>query len=334
MSGSPRHDYLSDLTNRLMVGLRQLPDRFRWHQLEYILHTQNPDGGFSGRQGESDLYYTSFALRSADLLADAGSEGLWHRAAGWLRQRAAAVVDVVECFSALHIKHLAERQGCQVWCQCGGEDVMRGMENVLQESLTPQGGYARSAGGDASVYHTFLAALCYQLLGRSVPGAEAAAGFVRSRQCADGGFVEVAGAQAPVGTRGGINPTAAAVAVLGMLDSLDEGLARKASEFISRMQRTDGGFGAHPGAPVSDLMSTFTALATLAETGQIRRLKLGAAARFVKYLVVPAGGFRGSRMDGKADLEYTYYGLGALGLLGFERASALAQSRSCLRLRR
>ena len=65
---SEKLHYLSALTARLAAGLEFLPDGFRSRHSEYILAAQRPDGGFAGRQGGSDVYYTMFALRSAELL--------------------------------------------------------------------------------------------------------------------------------------------------------------------------------------------------------------------------------------------------------------------------
>ncbi len=329
MSVKAPSGYLSNLSNRLGTGLGQLPQRFRRRQWQYILGTQNPDGGFSGRQGASDLYYTSFALRSADLLCGEGSEGLWSRTAGGLSQRKVLAGDVTDCFSLLHIRHLVESHGHQV-CQKNAEaEVLRSIETLLQSSLTSEGGYANSPSGEASLYHTFLAALSYQLLGHALPKPKAALDFVRSRQGADGGFVKLPTAAISTQSQGGTNPTAAAVAVLSMFDVLDKDVVLKASDFLKVMQVSDGGFKAHPSAPVSDLMSTFTALVTLAEIGTIRQVKLSAVARFVREQAMPAGGLRSCRLDEEADVEYTYYGLGVLGLLGYEKARARGEVQRC-----
>ena len=55
--------YLERLTLRLVDGLARLPAEFRARHAAYLSAAQNADGGFSGREGGSDLYYTSFALR-------------------------------------------------------------------------------------------------------------------------------------------------------------------------------------------------------------------------------------------------------------------------------
>ena len=42
---------------------RPLPEAARARHAGYLKSAQNSDGGFSGREGDSDLYYTAFALR-------------------------------------------------------------------------------------------------------------------------------------------------------------------------------------------------------------------------------------------------------------------------------
>ena len=60
--------YLDMLDELLRPGIAGLGQRFVDLQVDFVAGCQQPDGGFSGRQGQSDLYYTDFALRT---LADA-----------------------------------------------------------------------------------------------------------------------------------------------------------------------------------------------------------------------------------------------------------------------
>ena len=52
-------------------------------------------------------------------------------------------------------------------------------------------------------------------------------------------------------------------------------------------------------------------------------------ARFARALQEARGGFRGAAADGGADVEYTYYGLGVLGLLSSEAARAACGGGDC-----
>ena len=60
--------YLVRLAERLANGLSQMEELRRERHRSFILSCQQSDGGFGGREGESDLYYTSFAVRALGML--------------------------------------------------------------------------------------------------------------------------------------------------------------------------------------------------------------------------------------------------------------------------
>ena len=74
---------VSGLAGRVLrSGMAGLSAAFVDSQVRFVAGCQQPDGGFRGRQGGSDLYYTDFALRTlALLLPDHAAFG---RAAGYL----------------------------------------------------------------------------------------------------------------------------------------------------------------------------------------------------------------------------------------------------------
>ena len=328
MSREAARDYLANSASRAARGLGTLPEAYLSKHSRYILRARHPDGGFAGRGETSDLYYTSFALRCAEVLGIDDAK-LWRGAARYLREGVGRSETVVDCFSILHSIHLIRSQPHLEPCPEIGEAQRRSIESVLDRCATPQGGVAVVPGGAASVYHTFLAALCYQLLGRPMPGAQRAVEFVIACQREDGGFAD----QLDGAGEGGTNPSAAAVGFLVTQDALDGTTADKVADFLVAMQREEGGCAAHRNAPIADLMSTFTSLVTLAEMDVLRRVKLAAVGRYVQGLAATAGGFRGTTLDDRVDPEYTYYGLGALGILGdaAECAGLRARQGACIR---
>src|SRR5262249_34948843 len=93
--------YLLRLTLRLADGLTRLPAEVRQRHADYLRAAQNADGGFSGRAGGSDLYYTGFALRGLAVLGELTSE-ICDRAAGFLRASLAQQAAVIDFFSLLY----------------------------------------------------------------------------------------------------------------------------------------------------------------------------------------------------------------------------------------
>src|SRR5258708_3107240 len=93
--------YLQDLTLRLATGLEYMPDAWRSRHAHYLQVAQRSDGGFSGREGPSDLYYTSFAVRGLALLGHLAPE-VAERTAGFLKTRLAGQVPVVDFLSLIY----------------------------------------------------------------------------------------------------------------------------------------------------------------------------------------------------------------------------------------
>jgi geranylgeranyl transferase type-2 subunit beta len=304
-------NYLLHLTARLTAGLSRLPQKLLARHADYLAACQNPDGGFSGREGESDLYYTAFALRGLVVL-DALTARVYERAAGYLRtclQRQASVVDF---YSLLY--------ACAIVQAVGGPDMLaesspgwpQRVADTLETFRKPDGGYAKATdAASGSTYHTFLVALCYELLGKPVPRPEEVVRFVLSRRRDDGGFVEVGPMR-----RSGTNPTAAAVGTLQLLGSdLPDEVREGVAEFLAEMPSVEGGLRANGRIPLADLLSTFTGCWTLAQLGALDRVDTEAAFRFAQSLEQPGGGFHAGLWDERADAEYTFYGLGTLALL-------------------
>jgi geranylgeranyl transferase type-2 subunit beta len=304
-------NYLQTLTARLSEGLIKLPQEFRARHAAYLAARQNPDGGFSGREGGSDLYYTGFALRGLAVL-DALTAEVCARAAAFLYASLTRQASVVDFYSLLY--------ACGLVQLGGGPDVLAGsppdwpdrVAATLESFRAPDGGYAKEPGAvSGSTYHTFLVALCYELLGRPVPRPEDLARFVRSRRREDGGYVEVAPMR-----RSGTNPTAAAVGVLQIIGA-PLGAEERAPvvDFLAAMPSGEGGLRANGRIPAADLLSTFTGCWTLAQLDALDRIDGAAALDYARALEEAGGGFRGGLWDERSDVEYTFYGLGTLALL-------------------
>lgn len=304
--------YLNDLQARLTDGLAMQPAPLRDRHARFLRARQNADGGFSGREGESDLYYTGFALRGLAVL-DALTPEICGQAASYLRGSLASRASVVDLFSLLYACLLVQASGGPDVLADSAADWPGRVAATLETFRTPDGGYNKSPGATAaSTYHTFLVGLCYELLGRSLPRPEEAVRFVLARRREDGGFVEVAPMR-----RSGTNPTAAAIGILQLAKGRDLPAADVAPtiDFLARMPGDDGGLRANDRVPLSDLLSTFTGLWTLAQLNALDRIDLKQVGQFAHAVELADGGFRGGLWDEATDVEYTFYGLGVLALV-------------------
>ncbi len=302
--------YLFRLGARLTTGLAALTAPRRERHRAFILSRQNADGGFSGREGGSDLYYTGFAVRGLAVLGQL-DDSVCERVARFLGQQTRAQVTVIDLVSWLYSALMVQT--------AGGFDVLAGFDRdwpgrlalILESFRTRDGGYAKTHEGAAgSTYHSFLVALCFELIGQPLPEPRRLVQFVYDRQRDDGGFVEIHPMK-----KGGTNPTAAAVALLRMFHTLDDELCADVRDFLHLVRSSAGGFQANTRIPFADGLSTFTGLLTAQDLRLDDTCDIDRTRQFIDRLELPDGGFRGAEWDENADVEYTFYALGTLGLL-------------------
>ncbi len=303
--------YLEQLMLRLASGLGDTDPTWRASQAAYLIGSQREDGGFAGREGPSDLYYTSFALRGLALLGELDVSRA-SRAADFLNSRLTGQVPIVDFLSLI--------QSAAILSHAAGVDVLAGRDGTWRDRLAEaleslrrsDGGYAKTAEGQSSsLYHTFLVALAQQLVELPLVAPERLLDFVRSRRREDGGFVEMAPMK-----RSGTNPTAAAIGLLKLLGALDETTRAAAIDFFADMQTDEGGLRANTRIPIADLLSTFTGLLSLGDLGDPAAIDRTAALSYVRSLGEDQGGYRGAAWDTGRDVEYTFYGIAAVALLG------------------
>ncbi len=302
--------YLGRLMVRLTIGAAQLPEDVQRVHADYVLSRQREDGGWPGREGESDIYYTSFALRSLAILGLLDG-ALAQRCAGFLRGRMQGHETIVDLLSLVYSAKLIEAACGLDAFETTRADWSARLAVLLANLRRADGGFSKSLEGRAgSTYQTFLILLCLELIEQPCPDAEAAYRFLLSQRQSDGGFLEIR-----VGKRSGANPTAAAIGALRVLRRLDEHVAEEAADFLADRQSDEGGFQANTRIPLCDMLSTFTACVTLADIDRLPLISIDAARRYARSMQQPQGGFRGFEFDPADDVEYTFYGLGTLALL-------------------
>jgi geranylgeranyl transferase type-2 subunit beta len=301
--------YLEQLTARLLIGSAKLhPETIQRHT-DFLLAAQNDDGGFAGREGSSDLYYTGFALRTLaslgklDRVADNTSRFLKN-----CMSRRESIVDFYSLIIAAQLLDVIT--GIDVFADAA-PSWRDEVADMLSRLRRDDGGFAKAEQGNASsTYHSFLGLLCFELIQREPGSPEALVEFFHSQRMPEGGFREIR-----VSRRAGTNPTAAAVGGLRILGALTDDVKISTADFLLGMQNDEGGFRANTRIPIADLLSTFTSLLTLGDVGGFEQIDVVAAREFIQSLDSPAGGFLGASWDEQCDVEYTFYGVGSLALL-------------------
>jgi geranylgeranyl transferase type-2 subunit beta len=306
--------YLEELTLRLAAGIAGLPEEVRDRHAAYLLSSQRADGGFAGREGDSDLYYTGFGLRSLAVLGQLYGPPA-QRAAAFLKDRLTGRESIVDFLSLIYGATLLDvSAGINIFAEIA-TDWRQAVAAALDQLRREDGGYAKGSEGTASsTYHTFLVLLCLELIEQPVPDPDSIVRFLLSQRSAEGGFREIRASK-----RAGTNPTAAAVAALRILGKLDEQSREATIDFLCDMQTDEGGLRANTRIPIADLLSTFTGALTLLDLGALDEIDGADVLRYVTSLELADGGFHGAAWDLAHDVEYTFYGLGCLALFSGAR---------------
>lgn len=305
-----REPYLISLATRLSDGLQRMESKRRDRHVQSIRNFQCAEGGFSGRDGGVDLYYTSFAVRCLSMLQQLDGSTCEHVSAYLLSVRDDQL-DAVDRLSWLSSALMVQLAGGPDLLPEHPEPWVDAVLSEIESLRRDDGGYAKTADNpQSSTYHSFLVVLIHELLGRPVPRPNRLVQFVYDRQRDDGGFVEIAPMR-----RSGTNPTAAAVAILRMLYEVDPETRLDVEGFLRDVKSDEGGFRANTQIPMADLLSTFTGLLTAFDLEIEGVLHPSHAQSYLtENLEFREGGYRAGSWDERADVEYTFYGLGTQAL--------------------
>jgi len=259
------------------------------------------EGAFMDREGHADLYYTVFGMESLLALR---KEPDWPALADWLRGFGdGAGLDFVHrcclarCWNAMPpaVAMLAASERA-------------GMLAALEAWRSPDGGFHQRPGAArCSAYGSLLGWAAHYDLKADLPEADSLADCLAALRTPDGGYANEPGI--PLGST---PATAAAVALHRHLRRTPDAAA---GQWLLAQIHPEGGFKAMPGAPLPDLLSTAVALHALDGMQVSFAPHKEALLDYVDTLWSAEGGFHGHWADDALDVEYTYYGLLALGHL-------------------
>lgn len=264
----------------------------------YVRSQQNPDGGFRDRDGGSDLYYTSFAIDAltalqADLPGDSLNAFLEARCGGLDE------LDFVHlCCLARSLSAFAPGDGPRLSAIHAGIERYRSADGGYNQSPEEETG---------SAYACFLAYGAYSDHRLQLPDPDGVKRCLDSLRCDGGAWANDVALPIP-----NVPATAAAVT---LCRNLRMPVPSGTPDWILKAWHPSGGFLPFPGAPLPDLLSTAVALHALDGLQAGFSDKKESMLDFVDSLWTASGGFHGTWDEEEFDLEYTYYGLLALGHL-------------------
>ena len=241
----------------------------------YIISQQTSEGGFSDRAGKCDVYYSLFGCYVAEAL------------------------DVTETNTQLkqYVQHVVlsdNLKGINLYCASILYAKLFGLDTfptLLRKNVLTD---LHQTGSRLPIYSNFLSLLTFYYL-KDLQGIfRIIKGLKNSDHALD--------MPCPV--------TAAQTVLL----SLARKPIKASKDRLMSFYRGKGGFTALHKTPAEDLLSTAVALYALHYTDSDTRLIKPDCLAYVDSLFLE-GGFRSSEPDVEIDIEYTFYGLLALGSL-------------------
>ncbi len=269
---------------------------------EFLRGRQNADGGFSDRDGESDLYYTVFGIDSLIALdAEVNFDRLESHLLGF---GDGAGLDFV------HLGCLARAWSTMPDPNRLPPATRNRIAERLMEFRCADGGFNPDPEAETgTAYGAFLSLAAHLDLRLPPPDPAGLIRSLKSLETADGSWTNDFGARTEAGS------TNAAAAAIVALRELNAPVPLNAVEWLLRQAHEQGGFRAMPTAPIPDLLSTATSLHALASLEVSLEPVKEPCLDFIDSLWTNEGSFYGNWLEEDLDCEYTFYGLLALGHL-------------------
>ncbi len=268
--------------------------------LDYLRSKRADDGGYPDREGKSDLYYTVFGLEGRLALQEEDP-----------RENLNEFLDpygVGNGLDLVHLSCLARCHGVMPGSSSVDPELKAGLLHNLEAFRTPDGGFhGEFDQPQGTVYGCFMALGMCQDLGVEFKWRDSVLEFLKKMETPDGGY-----ANEPSMVQGNTPATSAAVSLLHGLEAEQR---PETGEWLKSLYHEEGGFFALKGAPMPDLLSTAVALHALSTLRVSVKDQVDSCLDFIDTLWTNKGSFHGNWVDNDLDVEYTYYGLLALGHL-------------------
>jgi hypothetical protein len=292
------------------------------HIISFLNSQKCVSGGFIDRAGKSDLYYSVFGYTLAlvfDLKLNVVEERKYLDQFEQKNLDFVHSVCLVRAYYLLHLIALKQKTGFSASKYLVfnfakglilGELSKKTMDNCsavlweLESYIAKDEGYNHNAKNEeqSTVYANYLMWTLYQDLQIEEDTIEEIQNANKSLILDNGSYANESNSS------DGVTSATAA----GMIINSD---SEKSKDWLLQMRSKRGGFMAGKDVPVSDLLSTSTALLSLKMSGENMDLFAENSLNFINLHWDESGGFFGSIADMSCDVEYTYYALLGLGVL-------------------
>ncbi|MDR0699566.1 MAG: hypothetical protein LBG28_10180 [Tannerella sp.] len=281
------------MMNILQKGIHRLSDDATGRIGKYIESRMTQQDLFMNKSGEEDIYYTAFGWMLSYLF---GIKIRCEQARRQLQNLAIDSGDLIQYAAYIRSKMLL--------------DLLNGnYGRMLFKSIVPSTKAGKTVfvsfphNDCCSPYSTFIRLSLLEDMNCKIRNKKEMTGSLAAyRVSATGGYSNIAGNSAA-----SVNATSAALSVIGQL----EGYALNDDvDYLYRLQDDSGGFYASENTPLPDVLSTATALFVLNCYGITPRI---GPMHFIEAHWLESGSFAPTLFEETSDIEYTFYGLLALG---------------------
>ncbi|MGQ1788052.1 prenyltransferase/squalene oxidase repeat-containing protein [Saccharicrinis sp. GN24d3] len=282
----------ANILDTLIVAKDQLGEEAKGYLSTFVQSQMLEDQSFMNKNGESDLYYTSFGWMMSMVL---GIHLDHDKMNEYLAGRNEDELDLIHyaAYKRCRLIHSLRKNGrVLTWLNSLGKQSVKALEEFKhvphEDARTP--------------YTQFIWLSLLEDTGNKLADKTKTEACLERYRHKDGGYMNVEG-----GSTATTNATTAALSVLGQLNGTSQD---DAIRFLKSMQEATGGFKAVPSSPVPDLLSTATALFALKCYEEKPKYE---ALEFIEAHWSQSGGFVATLLDHKSDVEYCFYGLLAIG---------------------
>lgn len=293
--------------------------------LESSLHSE---GGFVDRAGKQDPYYSVFGYFLAfifDLQIQIETQKNFIKT--WKETHAIDLIHAVSLLQCLILieaidlknrnKKLTEIFSRSAFVQNqvksklikNAKTIHADLLNMIEEYRSEDGGFNHTGKkqSDGNIYATFLVWNLYRDLGLNENENRVILNGISKLRLNDGSYVNINSSNEGI--------TSATSAGLIMQTAIDGNADTDTVRWIKNRFNTHGGCTLAEKIPMADVLNTATALLALKLSGEPMNPYTKKTTEFINLHWDESGGFFGSIADMKADCEYSFYALMALGLI-------------------
>jgi len=283
------------MLDTLQHGKNRLDDEAQARIASFVTSQMTENGAFIDKNGNIDLYYTAFGLMLAYVFKLNINTKQCEQ---WLNKQNDKLTDLVY-YSA----YIRSRLLCKL-LKSGKLNFALSQFFKTKQPLPELTDYPHD--DKFSPYSQFLEFSLKEDLGTTTANHQEIQTNLSAYCVETGGYSNIKG-----GKTATTNATVAALAVRGQLSGYQR---NDDIHYLRLSQDESGGFFANSSAPVPDLLSTATALFMLKCYGVSPRINPD---NFIDAHWLTSGGFCATVSDETCDVEYTFYGLLALGAVNY-----------------